>query len=131
MKKLVMMLALALAVVSAKAACVDWTVSATADLDGSVVYLLATAPGDYADVGELAAAAVSSSTIASAGRGKYAAPKTVASGEAVTADATYYYAIVASDGKSFNYVEASGLAAKVYDPAAQEASKGSFESIDG
>ena len=68
MKKLVMMLALALAVFSAKAAYVNWSVTAAAELNGYTAYLLASAPAEYADVGELAAAAVGSATIVKSGR---------------------------------------------------------------
>ena len=50
MKKLVMMLALALAVFSAKAAYVNWSVTAAAEQNGYTVYLLASAPAEYADV---------------------------------------------------------------------------------
>ena len=129
MKKLVMMLALALAVVSAKAASVDWTVNGAAAQDGYTVYLLATAPGDYANVSALAAAAVGSATIVKSGRTYTSGPQQ-AIGDSVTKDATFYYAIVSgADATSFNYVEASGLAAKVYDPAAQESSPGNFNSI--
>lgn len=128
MKKLVTMLALVAAVVSAKAACVDWSVSGTADDVGKTVYLL-TAIGDYDSVDALAADSVSSATIASAGRGKYGTPATTANDAAVTSSAEFYYAIVSADGKSFNYVAATGMSAKVYDPNAQETSKGEFKDI--
>ena len=128
MKKLVMMFALVVAVCAARAACVDWSVGATADDVGKTVYLL-TSIGDYADATELSSAAVSSAGIASAGRGKYSTPVTTANNSDITSTGTFYYAIVGADGKSFNYVEATGLAAKVYDPNAQETSKGTFNSI--
>ena len=129
MKKLVMMLALALAVVSAKAAVVDWSVAGAAAQDGYMVYLLATTPGSYADVSELAAAAVGSAKVAKSGR-VYTTGAQQASGDTITKDGTYYFAIVSSaDAASFNYVEATGLAGKVYDPVAQESSPGNFSSI--
>ena len=129
MKKLVMMLVLVMAVVSAKAAYVDWTVTGAAAQENYTVYLLASAPGDYADVSELAAAAVGSAKIVKSGRA-YGTGSQQAIGDAITKDATFYYAIVSGDdAKSFNYVEAAGLAGKVYDPSAQESSPGNFNSI--
>ena len=129
MKKLVMMLALALAVVSVKAAVVDWNVAGTAATVNYTVYLLAAAPGDYANVSELAAAAVGSATIKQSGR-SYSTGDQKASGSSVTKTSDFYYAIVSgADATSFNYVAASGLAAKVYDPDNQESSPGKFNSI--
>ena len=126
MKKLVMMLALVAAVVSAKAACVDWSVTATASDVGATVYLL-TSMDDYADADALAAAAISSSSVASAGRGKYTTTKKTANDAAVTSTANFYYAIV--DGNSYTYIAANDLRGKVYDPNSEEASKGTFDSI--
>ena len=129
MKKLVMVLALVVAVVSAKAAYVDWAVSGAAAQENYTVYLLASSPAEYADVGELAAAAVGSATILKSGR-SYTTGAQQSSGATVTKDAVYYYAIVSGpDATSFNYVEATGLASKVYDPSAQESSPGGFNSI--
>ena len=129
MKKLIMLIAILAAVVSAKAAMVDWKVPGSVDQVGSTVYLL-TSIGDYENAEALAAAAVSSATIDSAGRGKYATPETTAQGSAVTKDASFFYAIVAADGKSFNYVDASILANSVYNPDAQESSPGVYEGIN-
>ena len=126
MKKLVMMLALVAAVVSAKAACVDWSVTATASDVGATVYLL-TSMDDYADADALAAAAISSSSVASAGRGKYTTTKKTANDASVTSTANFYYAIV--DGNSYTYIAANDLRGKVYDPNNQESSKGTFDSI--
>lgn len=129
MKKLVMMLALTLAVFSAKAAYVNWSVTAAAAQNGYTVYLLASAPAEYADVGELAAAAVGSATIVKSGR-SYGTGDQLSIGDGVTKTADYYYAIVSgADATSFNYVAASGLAGKVYDPNAQETSPGAFNTI--
>ena len=128
MKKMVVVLALLAAVCSAKAAMVDWSVSATADDVGKTVYLL-TSIGDFADSSALASAAVDSAAVASAGRGKYSTPIKTAQGDAVTATANYYYAIIGADGNSFNYVAADGIGAKVYDPNAQETSKGTYNAV--
>lgn len=129
MKKIVMMLALVAAVISAKAASVDWAVTGAAAQKGYTVYLLASAPGDYASVSELAAAAVGSAEIKASGR-VFTTGDQRSFGESVTKTADYYYAIVSgADATSFNYVEASGLAAKVYDPNNQESSPGKFNSI--
>ena len=129
MKKLVMMLALVVAVISAKAACVDWAVGGTSDQVGTTVYLL-TSIDDYDDVAALSAAAVSSADIAAAARGKYSTPSKTANDASITSSASFYYAIVATDGKSFSYVEATGMASKVYDPSLQESSKGAFNTIN-
>ena len=129
MKKLVMMLVLVAAVVSAKAAVVDWTVSGAAAQENYTVYLLATAPGDYANVSELAAAAVGSAKIVKSGR-SYTTGVQESESASITKDATFYYAIVSSDSAtSFSYVEVAGMASKVFDPAAQESSPGNFNTV--
>ena len=126
MKKLVTMLALAAAVVSARAACVDWSVKATASDVGTTVYLL-TAMSDFESADALKDAAVSSSVVASAGRGAYATPKQTAIDSSVTATASFYYAIV--DGDSFTYISANDLQGKVFDPNNQESSKGTYNAL--
>ena len=124
MKKLVMFLAIALVVCTVKAATVDWKVNGTAADVGTTVYLL-TGISDYADIAELVTAAVDSGTIASAGRGKYTTPESSAVGDSVMSSADFYFAIVAADGKSFNYI-AVDMGSWVYDEQNQEASKGVF-----
>ncbi len=124
-----MMLALATAVISAKAASVDWAVTGTAAQKGYTVYLLASAPGDYADVGALASAAVGSATINQVGRLYWTGDQQVV-GDAVTKDAAYYFAIVSgADTTSFNYIEATGMGNLVYYPNNQESSPGTFNTL--
>ncbi len=130
MKKLVVLLALVVAVISAKAAILDWAVTATSANVGSTVYLLVGAPGDYADTSALAAAAVSSSTVKMTAPGRYGTPKVTVADDSVTASADFYLAIVSADAKSFNYVQATGMGGKVYDPQNQEASPGTFNTIN-
>ncbi len=133
MKKLVVMLTLAVAVVSAHAAAVSWSVGATKELDGTVVYLLATTAGsgigDYTDMSKFVAAAVSQATIAAGARGKYLTPVTVAEHNSITDAANFYFAIVAGDKKSFNYVEAVDMGASVYDPYGTDPSKSAYVGI--
>ena len=127
MKKLVVIAALAAAVVSAKAASIDWAVSGTSAQEGYTVYLL-TSIGDYADTTALAKAAVGSSQIASQGRGKYGAGETSA-GAGITADSMKdaYYAIVTSaDATSFTYVSLGDMSSSVYDPNQQQSSPGTY-----
>ena len=127
MKKIMMALALVAAVVSAEAASVDWKVAGTADQENYTVYLM-TSIGEYSSVTELAAAAVGSDVIAKHSRSYYASA-TSANAE-ITKEGTYYFAIVSGEGATtFNYVEATGLAASVYDPNAQETSPGAFSTI--
>lgn len=129
MKKLLMIVAVTLAAISAKAAVVNWAVSGAAAQENYKVYLLTSIADSYSSVDDIAAAAVSQGTVAKSGR-TYTTGNVVASGDAVTKSATYYFAIVSSDSAtSFNYVEATGLAAKVYDPDNQESSPGAFNTI--
>ena len=128
MKKLVVIAAVVAAVVSAKAASVDWTVTATSAEVGYTVYLL-TSIGDYADTAALAEASVGSATVASMGRGKYGTPTTTTTSSAVTKDSMKdaYYAIVSSaDATSFNYVSLGDLSGSVYDASNQESSPGTY-----
>lgn len=131
MKKLVVIAAVAAAVFSAKAASVDWNVSATSAEVGYTVYLL-TSVGDYADVAALASAAVGSAQIKSLGRGKYGTNDVPSTNDGITADSMKdaYYAIVTStDASSFKYVAAGDLSAYVYDAANQETSSGAFGGV--
>ncbi len=128
MKKLLMGIALAVTVCTAKAACVDWSVSGTSDQVGTTVYLLTSIAGNYESVDALANAAVSSADIASLGRGKYGTPTTTANHSSITSGADFYYAIVDADGQGFSYV-AANMSGSVYDPQNQETSKGTFTDV--
>lgn len=128
MKKLVMMLALALAIFSAKAACVDWKVSGAASDVGKTVYLLTSIEG-IDSVDALSASAVASAGIIKSGR-TYGTGEQNAVNAAITEDSMKdsYFVIVSDDAKSFTYVKAD-LSGFVYDPAAQQTSPGSFDSL--
>ena len=131
MKKLIVIAAVAAAVFSAKAASVDWNVSATSAEVGYTVYLL-TSVGDYADVAALASAAVGSAEIKSLPRNKYGTNGVTSKDDAITADSMKdaYYAIVTSaDATSFKYVSIGNLSGKVYDADNQQTSPGVFGEV--
>lgn len=129
MKKLIVAAAIAMAGIAVQAATVNWSVNGVAAQENYTVYLLTSIADKYDSVDALANASVGSAVIAKSGR-IYSTGSQQSTGDAVTKTATYYYAIVSgADAKTFNYVEATGLAAKVYDPAAQESSPGTFNTI--
>jgi hypothetical protein len=131
MKKLIVIVALAAAVVSARAASVDWNVSATSAEENYTVYLLTSIADSYADVDALASAAVGSAQIKSLGRGKYGTGDTTSKTDSITVSSmsTAYFAIVASaDASSFKYVSAGDLSGYVYNPDNQETSPGKYGS---
>ena len=127
MKKLIVIAAVAAAVVSAKAASVDWNVSAAVAQNGYTVYLLTSIADSYADVNALAAAALDSATIAKQGRNYGAAKSTTSDAVTTTSMKNAYYAIVTSaDATSFNYVSLGDLSGLVYDAGNQESSPGTY-----
>lgn len=130
MKKLVMMLAFVAAVVSAKAAALDWKVTGTVAQENYTVYLLASDPSGITSIEDLQAAAVDSAQILKKGSGAratYGTGDKAATGDSITKGGTYYYAIVSgADATSFNFVEATGMSAMVYDPNNQEPSPGVY-----
>ena len=131
MKKMIVIAAVAAAVVSAKAASVDWAVSATSAEVGYTVYLL-TSVGDYADVSALAAAAVGSAQVKSLGRGKYGTGDQTSKGSGITTDSmkdAYYAIVTGTDATSFKYVSIGNLSGNVYDADAQETSPGAFDTV--
>ena len=130
MKKLVVIAAVAAAVVSAKAASVDWNVAGTSAQTGYTVYLLTSIADSYDSAADLAAAAVGSATIAKNGR-VYGTGDQTSKGAGITADSmkNAYYAIVSSaDATSFNYVSLGDLSGRVYNPDNQETSPGQYNS---
>ena len=129
MKKLVMMMIVATAVVSVKAAAVDWSTTGTAATEGYTVYVLTSLAESYENVAAIASAAVGSDTIVKSGR-TYSA-KGRAEGSAVTADAmkNAYYVIVESDTATSYTSYKVDMSAMVYDPDAQQSSPGLFNSV--
>ena len=131
MKKMIVIAAVAVAVVSAKAASVDWTLAATSAEVGYTVYLL-TSIGDYANVEALATAAVSSAQVKSLPRNKYGTGDVVSTAAGITADsmkAAYFAIVTSGDASSFKYVSAGDLSGKVYDADNQETSPGAFGDV--
>ena len=129
MKKLVVIAAVAAAVVSAKAASVDWNASATSAEVGYTVYLLTSIADSYADVNALAAASVGSAQVKSLGRGKYGTNNITSTDDGITKASMKdaYYAIVTSaDATSFNYVSLGDRSGSVYDMNNQESSPGVY-----
>lgn len=129
MKRITIMMVAAVTCALANAACVDWKVSGAAADNSSKVYLLTSVSGAFDSVAALEAAAISVGTIKSSGRA-YDTGTVTASGSNITADtmSSAYFAIVAADGKSFNYIQ-KDLSAYVYDPDKQESSKGFMTGI--
>ena len=131
MKKLVIVAALALVAVSAKAACVDWAVSGAAAQKGYTVYLLTSLADSYESADAIAAAALSSGTIAQTGR-LYSTGTKTATSDAITATSmkdAYYVIVSAADATSYTYYK-TDMSAKVYDPNNQESSPGAFNSVN-
>jgi hypothetical protein len=127
MKKMWAALAAAMVGVSAQAATVNWQVLGGKSDVGKTVYVLTSIAESYASLSDLAVAAVSSGSVIDYNRLIYA--NGIASGDSVTKEATFYYAIVSGDDASyFNYVEATGMNTLVYE--GQEQSPGDFDSIN-
>jgi hypothetical protein len=120
-------LAAAMVGVSAQAATVNWQVLGGKSDVGKTVYVLTSIAESYASLSDLAVAAVSSGSVIDYNRLIYA--NGIASGDSVTKEATFYYAIVSGDDASyFNYVEATGMEALVY--GEQDPAPDTFSSIN-
>ena len=129
MKKLMIIAAVVMAVVSAKAASVDWKVTGTSSQVGYTVYLLASAPGTYASVAALAADAVDSASIIKNGRA-YDTTTITSASDAITKtsmEEAYFVIIASSDATEYTYLK-QDMSSRVYDPSAQESSAGTFAS---
>ena len=68
MKKILIIAAALMAVVSAKAACVDWKVAGTSATSGYTVYLVTSLASSYSSASELASGAVGTATLAKSGK---------------------------------------------------------------
>jgi hypothetical protein len=127
MKTMWAALAAAMVGVSAQAATVNWVVPGGASDVGKTVYVLTSIAESYASISDLAAAAIDYNTVEDRGRVYTAFGQ--ASGDSVTKEATFYYAIVSGDDASyFNYVEATGMEALVY--GEQDPAPDTFSSIN-
>lgn len=129
MKKILMILTVALAVASAKAACVDWKVPGTSATNGYTVYLMTSLSDSYASVSDLAEASVASGTISKSGKTYFAGG--TASNAAITTSsmATAYYVIVESSTATSYTSYGVDMSSLVYNPDNQESSSGTFNSV--
>lgn len=130
MKKLVMMMAVAMTIFSVKAAAVDWKVSGAAAQEGYTVYVLTSLADKYENVAAIAAASVGSGEVAKSGRTYGAAGR--AEGSSVTADSmkNAYYVIVESDTATSYTSYKVDMSSMVYDPDAQQSSPGAFNTVN-
>lgn len=127
MKKIMLIAAVAMAVVSAKAASVDWKVAGSSDVKGYTVYLL-TSIDTYESVSALASASVGSAVM-SGSRSVSAGATSTAAAITTTSMKEAYFAIVSGDSATtFQYVK-TDLSAYVYDSDNQEPSPGSFGDV--
>ena len=118
MKKMFVLAALALACVGARAACVDWKISGTADDVGSQIYIVGALSEDWTSVADIAAAASAfgmgdtSGTIEKHGRAYSASGTIVSDNVTKTAGDVYFIIVSGSDAASYNYlkVDVKGLA---------------------
>lgn len=131
MKKLIIMMAVAAGVISAKAASVDWSVAGVAAQENYTVYLLTSLADKYESASAIASAAVDSATIVKSGR-KYTTGDQTASGASITSTSmkdAYYVIVSSADATSYTYYK-TDMSALVYDPDNQESSSGVFNSVD-
>ncbi len=126
MKKLVIVLSLALAVSSVKAASVTWSISGDKSMVDYTAYAVlgATAQDTWESVDAIKAAALE-------GTGTFSGSRTVSAigtsaGDALTKEnADVYFVIVNKDGTQWSNTAVQNLTSLVYDPAAQESASGS------
>ena len=129
MKKLIIAMVVLAAIVSAKAASIDWKVTGTAATKGYTVYLLTSLADSYESVSALASAAVGSGEIIQDGRSYYAGG--TAANDAITSTSmknAYYVIVAGNDAANYTYYK-TDMSALVYDPANQESSSGTFNSV--
>ena len=109
----------------ANAASVSWGVSGGTSADlGTSVYLLTQYSATYDSLEAFEGTAISVGAIAKSGPNYKVATKAVAD-DAVTKTSNYYLAIV--NGNDITILDVTdGMAAKVYDPEAQETNPGAF-----
>ena len=124
MKKIMLVFAAATAVMTAKAAVMDWSYTGSKAQVGYNVYLIVGADASVTWESETAvksaAAAGGSGTIQQSGR-KYGVFDQIASG--INKDDSFYFLV--TDGTNFGVSEVFSAAGLVYDPGNQETSPGS------
>ena len=127
MKKLMIAAALFFAAAMSQAASVDWNYAGSSDVEDYTVYIICGAVQStwesLAAVQSAAAEGNGFATIGSRGRGAYG------TGDVTSSDSDmgsgYFFVLVNKDGDKYG-VSTAGDTAIVYDPAAQETSKGVF-----
>ena len=121
MKKIIVALAFVAAVVSVRAASVNWRVSGAVSDVGSTVYVLTSLADSYESADALAAAAVATGTIKAAGRNNYNTGVVTSASDSITKESmkNAYLVLLSADGKSYTYITAD-LSAQTYDPNNQE-----------
>lgn len=125
MKKIIIAVcAIGLATI-ANAASVSWGISGGTAADvGTSVYLLTQYSATYESLEAFTDSAVSVGTIKKSGP-SYKVATTAVSDASVVKNGNFYFAIV--DGNDITILDVSeGMAAKVYDPEAQETNPGAF-----
>ncbi len=130
MKKLTVIIGVIALAMGVHAAAVDWKITGSAATENYNVYLLTSIADSYESVSDIASAALTSGTIAKAGRSYYA--NGIAVSDAITAAsmAEVYWVIVDGSGSptTYNYVK-TDMSTYVYDPNNQESSPGTFDRI--
>ena len=131
MKKLVMLVVVAVAAFAASAAQLDWRYTGTSDDVGKTVYVVLgdTAQTTWDSIDALAAAAVDFGGVAKSGRSNYWATGSFGSSEISKTSANAYYVIVSSDKSTFDVTSVANMSASVYDPNNQESSPGQNTSL--
>ena len=125
MKKLVMLLAAAVATFVASAAQLDWRYNATSADVGKTVYVLLgdTAQTSWDSVDALSAASVSSGVVAKSGRSSYLTTGSFSSDAISKTSANVYYVVVSADASTFDVTSVANMAGSVY--GEQDSSPGS------
>ena len=119
MKKLLMIVAVAMAVATAKAASVDWTITGTSADTGTKFYLLTALADSYESADALAAASLDNATIVKSGRTYSTGAKTTTDDAVTATSMKNAYLVVVTSDTSYTYYKAD-LSAYTYDVNNQE-----------
>ncbi len=133
MKKLTLIAAIAVAVLSAKAAVLDWNIAGASAQTGFKVYLMTSlAEGGYANEQAISDAAIDSATVAKITSRSWGTGDQMVEG-ITAASAANMYAIIVDPSDTENYTVKSlgDLSSFVYDPNNQESSPGAYGAQDG
>ena len=128
MKKLMLLVTVAMAAFASNAMSVDWKYTGTSAQNGYTVYVIlgSTAQTSWESVDAVQAAAKDSGTIKKVGTA-YNTDGSIADASITKTAANYYYVLVNNDTPQKYQVSAViDAASKVYDPSNQESSTGKF-----